>query len=276
MRFDIPADDEVSESIQSWRALEDICEAIRLAHSDQLRIEWAIDRERRLREVRGIPKNALYASSALLSLKYCLARLSSFSEKKRLYREKCILSIVLAHSMLQLHESPWLAREWNAESILFLEEPSMSTPDSSSFGCFLRKPYVSTSLHVANTEPHAPLTVPEPRPRSHQKSCLLALAVILLELYLNRSITADIADVGDIRGALIDLAYDCYHNLTMTENYYYAIVFCINPTPDPVSRMASFDEPGFREIYYEKVIFLLEEDLKDKYEMDWRTLCDTF
>ena len=105
-----------------------------------------------------------------------------------------------------------------------------------------------------------------------RNNCLIALGVILLELYLNRSIHEDDKDNNgalshEIRYMAIDLLEENADNITMTLEYYRAIQFCLFPTPDPHSRQVSLDDAGFRELYYKEVIVPLEENLSSRFEI---------
>lgn len=267
MSFDLPPDGFTLELVQQWRVLQDICYAVRLADLNQSHVEWAIDHDRVLREIGTTPSTAFSVSSTLRSLENCLTLLSDFATRRRLRREKYILSVILTDALLQLHQSPWLTERWNVERILFLDDPSTLDPNSSSFGHMLRKPYISAPLHPPQGALPGALAHSNTVEPDHDKSCLFALGIILLELHLNRSIGQDIVGVPDVRVYTMDLLESCYQDLSMSNNYYDAVFFCLHPKPDPQTRRISFDEPGFRERYYEEVTGRLEAQLAREYDV---------
>jgi hypothetical protein len=253
----------VLENSQLRKSLEDICAAIQSAHESKLQLEILIDHEEKVWEMAMTPaKVAKTSSCQFTSLENLLSLSRPFSEKKWLHKEKAILAVVLAYSMLQLHESPWLSQSWSAKHIYFLENSSFSSSRLSATSQLkLRRPYVSTALELSSVRSSFAVI----QPRNH---CLIALGVVLLELYLNRTIREDDQELvsHDIRYMAIDLLEESADNFTMTPEYYKAIQFCLFPKPDPHSRKVSFDDVGFREIYYKEVIVQLEEHLRSRFE----------
>ena len=96
-------------------------------------------------------------------------------------------------------------------------------------------------------------------------------ASVLLELYLNRSIEPDVqsqvATYGsaDYRGVAIDLLEDHSDDMAMTAEYNRATRFCLSPHPNPFSGSFSFEDQGFREIFYNEVIVNLEDNLRARF-----------
>ena len=208
------------------------------------------------------PKAVKTSSCRFIDLENLLCIFRPFSEKKWLHKEKAILSVILAYSMLQIHESPWLTQSWSAKHIQFLEHSSFTPSQLSARSQLkLRRPYVSTFLSSSSV--CARLVSNQP-----QNHCLVALGVVLLELYLNRTIHGDDRELisHQIRYIAIELLEESADNLTMTPEYYKAIQFCLVPKPDPHSRRVGFDDVGFREIYYREVIVQLEEHLRSRFE----------
>lgn len=242
-----------------WVMLQRICEAVEKAERGTNHLHVAIDPAQKLWEIEALRAQSTNVPTELIDLEECLTRLQSHARKRWLYREKAILSAVLAHSLLQLHESPWLSSQWGAKDISFVDTEPGAAPGAWAVSGFkLSRPYLSCSG-----------TGPLPRLYSsgqHRNPCLLALGLILLELYLNRSLSADLAAVSprDVRPTLGDTLEECYENDDMSEDYYHAIRFCLWPNPDPQSRSYAFEDSGFRERYYNEVVLRLEAHLESK------------
>jgi hypothetical protein len=97
--------------------------------------------------------------------------------------------------------------------------------------------------------------------------------VVLLELYLNRPIEPDVANQiatygsADYRGIAIDLLEEHSDDLAMTAEYNRATRFCLSPHLNPYSGSFSFEDQGFREIFYNEVIVNLEDNFKARFEV---------
>lgn len=101
-------------------------------------------------------------------------------------KAKAKLAVVLAHSLLQLHESEWLCRNWGKEHILFLRNGGVTFVPSAGFG--LDRPYVSTGLFPSKAPYQGPPDNETFKNTSHPIPSLMALGIVVLELHLNASI----------------------------------------------------------------------------------------
>lgn len=104
-------------------------------------------------------------------------------EAKRMkLKERQILAVILAHSLLHLCESPWLGGEWSKEHILFLTEAG--TIDT-------QRPYISTDFPATQAgTTSAPKDDGEDDFRLHPNASVLALGILLLEITLQQPIEA--------------------------------------------------------------------------------------
>lgn len=200
----------------------------------------------------------------LLSLASVMSKLHLYEHKKWLHREKSILAVTLAYSLLRLHQSPWLQAQWDSNSISFIEEQTGQATERFK----LRRPFTRSQVSSAAICCQAADTKPLRR-NAH----LHALGVVLLELYLNRSIEADVqAQIqtygsADYRGVAIDLLEEHADDMAMTIEYNRATRFCLSPHPNPFSGSFGFEDQGFREIFYNEVIVNLEDNLRARFEV---------
>jgi hypothetical protein len=215
-------------------------------------------------------------SSNLVNLEEFFRRSMRNVEKYWLRKEKAILAVVLAHSLLHLHESPWMSKDWNTRQILVLEAPSTWPGDRSPSGYDLNRPYMATALQDFTTLPlpsytnHVQPILPQ---GGHQNPCLLALGVILLELHMNHTIPTK--DGGDARWRAMALLTEESLRKSMPDDYWQATSFCLYPQPDAISREFVFDDSRFRERYYEQVVMRLERHLDSTFEVPddfWESL----
>ena len=251
------------QAVNDWKALEDLCKAVHVAHQGNLSLEIFIDEQEKVWG-EAIKSTGIERAPDFLTLESFLATFNKFSSKIWLHREKAILAVLLAYSLLQLHSSPWLMEEWTSKSIFFLDSGSgFSTGRPLASAQFkLRHPYVTRPLDTSSaTAGHERLV--KSRARNHH---LLALGMALLELYLNRSIL-DEHPFEDIRNVGCEILEENADSVNMSQSYYEAVRFCLLPGPDPVSRSYSFEEAGFRELYYKEVIVHLENDLNERFEV---------
>ena len=111
------------------------------------------------------------------------ARVASLAELLSLpappMKERLILGVVLASSVLQLHETEWLQERWSKHDIYLIQEVSSESGNPS-----LETPAVH---HTFTPEPSAP--PPEiPPPQTGCDPSLFSLGVALIELWFWRSV----------------------------------------------------------------------------------------
>jgi hypothetical protein len=257
------------------KKLGEICDAIRAAHDDKLPLQIYIDNEERVWELdkaESGPDSQHFHQ--LLSLEHILSDIAPYNHKRWVAREKAILAVILAYSLLQLHEIPWLPPEWNTRHISFLNNKiHHNSPKPPDYEVQLRSPYINKRLMMVATDSLASISAAGSGRTTHRNPCLLALGVLLLELYLNRTIEEDLKrnSDSDTRSVALAILDDISDNSDLTFEYQEAVRFCLSPTPDPFSRSYSFKDPGFREQYYDRVIIMLECHLGSKCQINERT-----
>lgn len=105
--------------------------------------------------------------------------------------ERLALAANLASSLLQLHETPWLNSIWTKKDIHFVrtyQQPSAGRLVRAYRPVDAKQPFVSHDFVVRHDIAHAPNADESVPPPVHGNFSLLALGIILLELYFNEPI----------------------------------------------------------------------------------------
>ena len=105
------------------------------------------------------------------------------------------IALILASSVIQLGETPWLPTFWTSEDIiLFEDEADPSTTSGSDESC----PHLSWSFSSSNTNLHDGFDLPEREERRHVRSrSILALGLTLVELCLGMKLS-DMCEPEDV------------------------------------------------------------------------------
>lgn len=130
------------------------------------------------------PSQSMNASDRLreLSLRKLLARTDI------LYKEKAIVAAILAHSLVPLFGTAWLAENWTLDDVsVFCDEDQGSMPNIN-----LRKPYITSNLETArqraqqrNQPSETELKLRNEEFHAlHHRPQLIRLAILLMELLL--------------------------------------------------------------------------------------------
>ena len=253
---------------KSMKILGDICKEAKIAQSTKCGLLVYVDGKEDVYTEHQKPNVAPSLDShQLLSLTEVMSKLQIYDHKKWLHREKSILAVTLAYSMLQLHESPWLQTHWNSNNISFVDETDSCNCINERFK--LRRPFTRSQVQALQASSATSTSSASTLKPARRNAHLHALGVVLLELYLNRSIEPDVQATGtnDYRGFAQDLLEEHADDITMSAEYHRAISFCLSPKPNPYSGSFSFEDRGFREIFYTEVIGMLEENLTARFEV---------
>jgi hypothetical protein len=97
-------------------------------------------------------------------------------------KDKRILAVVLAHSLLQLCGGPWLSKEWDNESIFFLHRPTDQTLLD------IHGPYISTHFKTLQSQANEGSTGGSDRHALYNHPSILALGILLLEIETGKTI----------------------------------------------------------------------------------------
>lgn len=165
------------------------------------------------------------------------------------------LALVLANSLLHLHEDFWLGDYWNKEKISFFYE-SIDKPD------YLR-PYISASFQSSSSD-----LVLSNLNIFHRNLSILALGILLIEIHTEKSIESyrsakdlingqdtnvntDLSVADRVAKSLDDCSY----------NYKRAIQACLDTPWTAAGERVSLNDPVVMTGMYEDVIRPLEDEI---------------
>ena len=187
-------------------------------------------------------------------------RSSSISAFHRKY-----LALILASTVVQLRETPWLAEQWGKQDIYFIRrvdgarEPIYEEP-------YISKPFMSDAIPT----PLPPSRPPGLRGPMVRNATLFALGKFLIELSFGRPLEAlrESSDMGKNNQPNRFTDWCTAERLIKNKEiahregamYADAVRRCIRCEFDQVSD--SLGDPDFRRAVFEKVILPLEKDLK--------------
>jgi hypothetical protein len=168
---------------------------------------------------------------------------------------KHILAVILANSALQLCGTPWLSRGWGTDSIRFMQTAEDDV---------ILRPVIPTHFDSKPTD--SPL--PEDQQPLHKNPDILALGILLLELFFGKPIeeyrTADdLTPEGKVdantdfwvAGRLCDESDWDVHL-----NYRRAVEACLNWNLEGPDN--DFNGSSLYQFLYKDVVWLLEKELK--------------
>jgi hypothetical protein len=174
-------------------------------------------------------------------------------------REKRILAVILAHSMLHFCDSPWLSRYWDKNHLSFFKRTSLKGSRLD-----FQRPWISTQFETSTP----PEDVDELY-RIHKNPSVLALGILLLEIELRvgieESTTED--DLSPAKG--IDCNTTLFtaerlletHCHDMFERFRKALDACLKCDFIEDGAPTSLDDEDFRQAVYENIVVPLEEEL---------------
>lgn len=184
-------------------------------------------------------------------------------ERKFKRKEKRILSVILANSLLHFCESPWLSREWSKEHISFFS--------SEKGGLDIRRPYLSTDFQDMEPENEADALY-----RIHPNPSVLALGILLLEIEMDLPIEAEQGeeDLDEDGKPTVNTNYFAalrvFEGISedIYQNHRQAVSACLNcDFYDEDAMEPSLDDPDFRQAVYNNIVSPLERELHSAYDL---------
>lgn len=204
------------------------------------------------------------------------SRSMSFQHRKsfcKLSRQQRLsIAVTLAHTVLQLHQSPWLSETWSKSDIFFYFQGA---------DAFKRPiadlPYVSRSFASDRDEPQEIVKGAKTDDfvsRQIVNKSLFALGIVLIELCFNKPLEDKYAeakdpeltssealpDTADIYGMATSLIDEVYSE--QGTQYGYVVQRCLKCEFGIQSSGKQLDSDTFRALVYEGVLAPLEEDLR--------------
>ena len=185
-------------------------------------------------------------------------------------KERRILAVILAHSMLHFCESPWMSREWNKEHITFFRKARDRREGIDVFD--LSRPWLSPSFDENDCVGEDDLS---PLYRIHPNPSVLALGILLLEIELNASIEEYREDAEKlpqnfssnsnadlfVAQRLIDPESQDHVLDKLCDAYCTAINACLYCNFVDPDTSTSLDDEDFRQAVYANIVRPLEDEL---------------
>jgi hypothetical protein len=191
-------------------------------------------------------------------------------------KTKRILAVFFSYAVLHLHGTPWLRSSSGSGNIVFFENAST----------ILIKPHVQSNFSQDGTSTPSISESDNVKGSdemdddkcfddflSHPSPCLVNLAIVLFELYMNKSIhtlakrySVSVSDEnnGDL-GYLhvVDIFEKC--NLDITEQFCVAVDKCLDSNIGLDAKGNDLDEYGLRSVIYQEIVRRLEDELDQGY-----------
>ncbi len=190
-----------------------------------------------------------------------LAATSKFAQSLRVKKQKALLALKLAYSLLYLRDSVWSRSYWSPRCIFFMRDRAAQ---SSSID--MARPYVSSQLfplrmqHVAG--PHS-----GNMSTKHAVPHLLALGVLLLELQMHGPIVdSGSPSTSDIRDTAINVLLELIDEGVMSKYYESAIYACLSLSGTAGIRR-SLEDYDFRSWYCQEVITQLTDYITESFDV---------
>jgi hypothetical protein len=158
--------------------IKDLCAAIQTLQKPQRDVCWTLLEKEIAKQKYGLriyPTKTLPQDTeqwTVSTLRTALRRGRRFPK-----RDRVRLAVILASSVLQLHETPWLDDNWGIDNIYFVERPGSMAYD---------QPFVSRGLDIVHSSSQA--SIPKHLTRMIRNQPLFALGVALIELWYGESL----------------------------------------------------------------------------------------
>jgi hypothetical protein len=259
---------QMSFDYKALQVIDDVCAAAHVVQVDGHCHGLYLDGDGKLRGVFPVKQDIYHTSNDTVTLSELLSlpKKPGIFKKKLSRRERYILAVELTSSLLQLHSTPWLDEFWSKRDIYFFQSPSTGA-------AIVNQPYLSHTFDdgyplASQMDPHAPK--PTPNKIAHASPSLLALGIILLELYLNQSLESafgrteeDAFDVSRNGNEMLCAAWQWADSVgdEVSLPYWQAAQHCIKCMFEPMPRVASLHDAEFRQAVCEKVLVPLQEEL---------------
>ena len=244
------------------KRIEDICTLLEQAQQNSCCLGMRVDEEKLWHVTSQAKQQSFLDSLPNISLKELLR-----TSTKLPLREKRILAVVLANSLLQLCESPWFSKEWSKKDISFFYKSANQVD--------LKRPYISTFFQ--NTQQGDD---PEAMLRIHPNQSILALGILLLEIQVGKPIESQrtAEDLGD--GQSVNVNTDLTTALRLLEDsvddiyedYRTAIQACLNCNFVPPDQALDLENAEFRQAVYENIVAPLEQELYHGFKLTAKDL----
>ncbi|OCK90638.1 uncharacterized protein K441DRAFT_665937 [Cenococcum geophilum 1.58] len=244
-----------SPDSQTKERIDNICELLEFAQENNCSLRMQYNGEQ-LWQVNSKPKRLWgLESGRAVSLGDFLRNTGKMTLK-----QKRILAVILAHTMLQYCGSPWMAEDWNKEHIKFFHQ---TIERDGAAKLDLERPYLSKGFVTSRTAQGG-----SSKYVLHPCSSVLALGILLLEIELGVPIESKRAD-ADLNGGKVNANTDLFtasrileesHD-NMYNSYFKIIQACIDCKFLVNLQRASLGDEEVRQAVYDEIVVPLEEEL---------------
>ena len=199
-----------------------------------------------------------------ISLESCLMADSGPVSGKSLYRgDRLFLAVILASSMIQIGDTPWLGKFWSSADIILFQQSDARLRD---FDLNETYPYLSWSLSTFDAHMNDEFDLPEEVAHFIRSKPVVALGLTLVELCFGRNLQA-MCEAEDVTssslGTKMATARRLLEDVQLEEGDVYRIVTdrCLQSKFD----VFEFDlnNGGFRDAMLQDVVEPLIETLDD-------------
>ena len=163
----------------NFQPIKDLCSAIRTLQKPQRDVCLTLLERELAKQKYGLK---IYLTKMLPqdTEQWSVFTLRSALQRGRRFpkRDRIRLAVILASSVLQLHETPWLDDNWNIDNICFVERYGTISYD---------QPFVSRGLNTSTQS--GANTLPKHLARMIRNQPLFALGVALIELWYGESLS---------------------------------------------------------------------------------------
>ena len=229
-----------------------LCELIAQAHGHKSALQVIFD-SGKLWQTQSRRKSLLTQKLQDVTLKDLL----SDSTCRMQLREQRVLAVVLAHAILHCSDGPWLCQDWSKDHISFFRSDPDTDPD-------LGRPYLKVSFDEQSTATDNAVNLFN----AHCNPTLLALGVLLLEVYLrspieNSYVDEDLIDGEPNENTNLTTALRLLDNLDgdLYDGYKAAIQACLDCGAE------SFDSEDLRQKLYHDIVMPLEQELEHGFKL---------
>ena len=172
-----PSSDPNCRPSPDLETIECLCAAIHKATSGAFCHGILVDKSETRHRVRVVKPSLPCDSMHAISLKDLLAQAVKVEKKERL-----ILGVKLALTLLQLHKTPWLEEMWGNQNVFFMKSEE-GLPDSHPHHPFLSKQFMSPTCTITPCKLQESYRTPSLEVRNQS---IFALGVLLVELWFNQ------------------------------------------------------------------------------------------
>lgn len=193
------------------------------------------------------------------------------NNRKLKMKEKRILPVILAHSLLLFCDSPWLSKDWGKEHIHFYSTSGRKDDFD------IRRPFLSTKFEDSEQENEEENDAKKDLEfRVHPVPSILALGILLLEIELESCLEDHYTEDVLVDGSW-NVNTDYLTALKLFEdvsgsiyiNHQRALSACLNHQEffDFETEEMSWDNEQFRLAVYDRIVRPLELELHAAYEL---------